>query len=583
MARRPTLTPLMATLALALALTACGGGGGSNDTSTPGTGTPPGSTVTTISGTAAAGAPVIGQVTVRDSLGAQKTVTIAANGSYTVDVSGMTAPFQFRAVGKVGGRDVALSSVATSADVGGTINITPFTDLIVANIAGRAVDGYLSTAEFANLTTAELNAARDTLTQRLLPVLQAFGVADSFDLLRTSFAADRTAFDAVMDVVKVSIDPDTNQAVIRDLINNQQITDNLASKTDTTTIATPPAGSLTGAVTDLQKVNTLLTTMTGLFATGLPAENNATLLSLIHADFLDNGLTLDEFLTPDNLPEVGSTLHNPVILQRLENGDLRVGFEYVSPEWGAESVEWYFRKDEAGNWRALGNRRLVDLSLDPINSRFFFNGQWSYSRHLELWIDSAHTSVQSAVLTGPGLVGNVVFTRSTTTPEANFSLGGNGSSWIPECVGVAQSTCVNFASVSNDTDYTVTLRDADNNTVGEPITVTLQRPPVSSTEAQANAAKWFATYTINPTSYTALADGVNISYTWTPPTEAGYKVSTLGFSSGSVWLSVDPIGSATTQVVGTWEGPAPTFTPNTWIHVEGPYNRHFVSSQSLGQ
>ncbi|RYZ35486.1 MAG: cytochrome c, partial [Sphingobacteriales bacterium] len=49
---------------------------------------------------------------------------------------GLTAPFVFRAEGRAGGSIYVLHSAATSADVGGTINITPLTDLVLANVAG---------------------------------------------------------------------------------------------------------------------------------------------------------------------------------------------------------------------------------------------------------------------------------------------------------------------------------------------------------------------------------------------------------------------------------------------------------------
>src|SRR5262245_9921981 len=42
-----------------------------------------------LSGTAAAGLPLVGNVTVKDALGATKTVPIRDNGSYSVDVLGM--------------------------------------------------------------------------------------------------------------------------------------------------------------------------------------------------------------------------------------------------------------------------------------------------------------------------------------------------------------------------------------------------------------------------------------------------------------------------------------------------------------
>ena len=57
----------------ALFLTACGGGGGGGGSvATPSS---------VISGTAAAGSPIIGKVTVKDSLGAQKTVEADIDGT----------------------------------------------------------------------------------------------------------------------------------------------------------------------------------------------------------------------------------------------------------------------------------------------------------------------------------------------------------------------------------------------------------------------------------------------------------------------------------------------------------------------
>ena len=177
-----------ASLVLCILLAACGGGGG---------GDPPAGASTVISGTVAAGAPVIGNVFVKDSTGAVRgPVAIEANGSYRIDVSGMTSPFLFRAEGSVGGREVVLASAATAADVGGTINVTPFTDLIVANVAGTVASRFYDSPNFARLTPAELDAARQTLTARLLPVLRELGVQDGFDLLRSAFTANHQGFDA---------------------------------------------------------------------------------------------------------------------------------------------------------------------------------------------------------------------------------------------------------------------------------------------------------------------------------------------------------------------------------------------------
>ena len=193
-----TIKFLLAKVA-SIAVAACGGGGGGS--------TGPGSTAVIISGTAAAGAPVVGYVSVRDSSNkpqpVKTNIPIEADGNYSVDVTGLTAPYAFLATGTVGGRAVSLYSAATSADEGKTINITPFTDLMIRNIAATAVDAYLAGGGMANLTTAQLDAQRISLTTQLAPALTAMGLSSSIDLLRATFNADSTGLDRFMDVVKV--------------------------------------------------------------------------------------------------------------------------------------------------------------------------------------------------------------------------------------------------------------------------------------------------------------------------------------------------------------------------------------------
>ena len=75
------------------------------------------------------------------------------------------------------------------------------------------------------------------------------GVASSIDLLRTAFNADRSGLDAVMDVVKVTVDPTTAQATIKNLITQAEIRDDLASKTDTAALPTVIAAPATEPAT----------------------------------------------------------------------------------------------------------------------------------------------------------------------------------------------------------------------------------------------------------------------------------------------------------------------------------------------
>ena len=176
------LRRVLALLALAVAtmLAGCGGDGDA----APATVTP---ASTTISGTAAAGAPIIGTVTIKDSSSPAKakTVTISADGKYTVDVAGMTAPFMMRADGTVGGRSYSIYSAATAADVGGTINVTSLTDLIVANIAGQIAANFFAAGNFSTLTTAALQTeAAKWLADRLGPAVRDQGQGGPRDRLR---------------------------------------------------------------------------------------------------------------------------------------------------------------------------------------------------------------------------------------------------------------------------------------------------------------------------------------------------------------------------------------------------------------
>lgn len=591
----------------ALFLTACGGGGGGG-----GSVAAPSSV---ISGTAAAGSPIIGKVTVKDSLGAQKTVDIALDGSYSVDVADMTAPFLFRAAGTVGGRDIALVSAATSADVGNTINITPFTDLIVANIAGVAAEQYFvsNNPSAATLTPAELSTATATLTERLKPVLEAMGVAGSFDLLRTAFKADRSGLDAVMDVVKVTVDPATAQATIKNLITQAEITDNLASKTDAGVLPTPSSteeAALKAAVTDLGQIDAAFKLINSYFTTGIPsgaAQNN--LRALFDPEFLDYGQNRDQLMSEDgilNAENVGITLSNPVILRRSDDGQIMwVRYHYKNTAAGEDGSDTMaFRKNSSGQWLALGNRQFGDTSITSVNSRYLSNNQYTYQRNMEFWVDEqTRNEVQFVNITGPGLtdsitvggqtITGIVLKRSTSDPASPFVvLNKNGiaqnGSWVPLCedrqvFNTNIDLCVDGTRLGTDNEYTVAYYDANGvklaDPLGEDIKIVVPRPPVSNTEAEANAGKWFATFTtFAPATYAQIVKNSSIVYAWTLPSDTTYVPNHIGFSTNDTHFGLDVKPTETTRVVGTWNADTSPSGANVWIHVKGPYDRRYVTS-----
>ncbi len=181
----------------------------------------------TLTGTAAAGAPIIGNVIVKGANGGRVQEVIEADGTYNIDVSSLTAPYMLRAEGTVGGRRYEIHSFAHESDLGGTINITPFTDLIVSNAAGQIAANYFAAGDFSGMDEADIDAQETALQEKLQEVLTSLGVADTVNLLTTSFNTDHTALDAALDLISVEYDSTTNIATLTNLIDNTSMIDNI--------------------------------------------------------------------------------------------------------------------------------------------------------------------------------------------------------------------------------------------------------------------------------------------------------------------------------------------------------------------
>ena len=408
-----TLRQLGSIACAALLLVACGGGGG-------GGGTPPAATVT-ISGTAAAGAPVVGVVEVRDSSANTQPVRgpipIEANGHYSVDVSGLQPPLAFLATGTVGGKTVSLYSMAMQADVGRTINITPFTDLIIRNIAAGAVDAYINNGTFTGLMPSELDAQRVALTNQLGSALTAMGLPSSIDFLRYVFNADSTGLDRFMDVVKVS--PTPTGATITNILDeaNRLILDTTGAPTS------PPLGTggLFPTGTPVDQILQTFTTFSSLFATGLPSPTDPNLLALLSSTFLDDGKNLSAFLTDltTDPSTIGLKLSN-VVVDTVDDA-ARTAQVHFTPRDAAGislthngvdgSISWHMVKT-AGVWQADGNRRIAEVEVKTVAFRSICSPGSptnclpgiAYTTGLNLSIqNNGLLPIGSAVVTGPGL------------------------------------------------------------------------------------------------------------------------------------------------------------------------------------
>jgi len=179
----------------------CGGGGdGGVSASSPGAAV----SSQVVKGVAATGSPLVGQVTLRESSSARKDkVTVIANdGSFSIDVADMQAPYVLKATGIAEG---ARHTLYSFADQPGTANINPLTSVALAHAAGADDPA----AVFDKPDAATLDKVRSrmpgsiaALQTQLMPLLDVFR-AGSRNPARDSYAADHDGLDAMFDSVRV--------------------------------------------------------------------------------------------------------------------------------------------------------------------------------------------------------------------------------------------------------------------------------------------------------------------------------------------------------------------------------------------
>jgi hypothetical protein len=526
-----------------LTLSACGGGGGSsapppssnepppanNPPSNPPPSTP---TVSTFTGVAAVGAPLVGTVTVKDALGATKTVQIGTNGSYSVDVTGMTAPFVFRAAGTANGREYVVHSGASSADVNGTINVTQLTDLVINNIAGQIASSYFESGNFGSVNKASLDAEVAKLKEKLLPVLQTLGVDATVDLLRTQFTPLDSALDSALDILRVSVDSQSLVATITNIVTQQQIEDDL--KVGAAGETSPPKLTDTTGVSDgaddVALIKGALADFSALFATSLPPAANikAVLTPTFLLEDMDGSTFADEMAADTSVVGIRFT---DVDIKKIDYTDLTNVFAVVDfTTKDAEGREmdrirgFVLRKGSDGKWRLHGDRRVIEMSAD-VMAIHSSNVQGSCTlTGIEFFMEDIDPSnngslpIEEVVVYGPGLPqSGVRYVR----PElggwwpiegqtGNFHAMGNS------CVTTQPVTDTAIAGIPDSAAYVAVAYDGEGARVNLPggvnkpgtfahgaYVLTIDKRPLTLAEAQASTAFPHIT---TPASPAALAN-----------------------------------------------------------------------------
>jgi hypothetical protein len=191
--------------AAALALSACGGGGGSGSTTPP----PPSSDLT-LQGAAATGLAIAGGAVEATCAAGTGTATTQASGNYALTITGGAPPCVLK-VTPTGGGTVLHSAIGGSGAGTVTANITPLTELIVANATGGAPEALFTpfdAAAQAKVATARLDAATQAVTAALQGRVDLAGLNPITGTLVPATAANPTggnALDQKLDALQAAL------------------------------------------------------------------------------------------------------------------------------------------------------------------------------------------------------------------------------------------------------------------------------------------------------------------------------------------------------------------------------------------
>jgi len=171
-----------------------------------------------LTGTAATGAPISGDVTVKDITGTEVTIATGTDGSFTLDVTGLSPSYLIKVVPSDGSE--TLYSYASENDQ--VVNVTQATNLAMFIAAGKTdLDALYSAWNGQALSPAGVAAAQDTVLANLAIQLTDAGLdTSSFNFFTTPFDADGTGADAVLDNLNITINPATQSITVTDASGN---------------------------------------------------------------------------------------------------------------------------------------------------------------------------------------------------------------------------------------------------------------------------------------------------------------------------------------------------------------------------
>jgi hypothetical protein len=551
-------------------------------------------TTMTFSGVAAVGSPLAGSVSVKDALGEVRSTPLSELGEYLIDVSGMTPPFVFRAEGRANGYTYSVHSAATQADIGGTINITQLTDLVVDNIAGQLASDYYNNGNFSSLTPAALDAEVAILKARLLPVLLALGVDPSIDLLRSRFTALSSALDTALDIVRITLDTATNIATITNIVTQQSILDDItvpAASEPNPPVLTDPS-NLASVAADIDAIRQALVDFSALFATGLPS------VASVEAAFTETFLSDDK-----DRATVAADLASDSTSIGFSFADVQINsIDYDDPTqpianidftvMGANDIEqdhvtdWQIVRGSDGIWRFLGNQHVIDIGATAFAHRSMSSG--CTTTGLSIGIGDVNSTnnggaIDHILVFGPGLPATGLRYEPTPFGWMNTSQNSPGYVMANSCLPSQPLSDAAIAAIPDDARYLfVAFSSSDNSTrldfpsgaipsgpAAGTYSTTVEKRPLTLAEVVASTS--FAIFTA-PTAAAFTA------YTSGPLTITATRLNPDFYAYAQVHLIT---ASGTSRSVGSWQPPTSSGTLTTTVSLTPSAPGDAVTFRSL--
>lgn len=426
------LLVLLVTVVMSLGLFGCGGDG-SGVAVSDSSNNPPEST--TISGVAAAGAPLSGYVSLVDSLGEPSpalSTLLASDGSFTFDVTDLTPPFFLKAEGVAGNTGYELHSVVTGT---GTANVNPLTEAQVAAATGKDPAELYADPSSTGLSNEDMQAAldqaADDLQTMLQPMLDAWQ-KPNLNPITDVYVADGTGLDAFLDVAEVNVSNGGIQVVDRTTqttIAEATIDANGGGMGNMDTMSAEEATQTTTVVSDLDQIRAFLrewlTAMKNISYTfvtdGYPNGQQEALDAMMpyYTDAqsfgINNGKTLDQELETHLEDYVFLSAIKAVSGVGIASHDSTTGVYMVDCTLmlqldGAAApypLKGFAVVKEGDTWKVTGNGFYADPSNMDLfyfkTKRLIYPEQSRQLTAIDFEMDDIQQVFSSATVTGPGL------------------------------------------------------------------------------------------------------------------------------------------------------------------------------------